>query len=317
MGGKALSFESTRMTPQEFVQIEREIRSYLVDRLRDSVFSVNYVKEKESFGDVDLVLHSKHKNEDLVDWLSTGPISASELVRNSDTWSFPYKEHQVDLVFAENPLQTARWMGYNDFSNLVGRVAHSMGFRFGPDGLRAPIFVGSEKLGEITLTDDFYEILSYLGYSIVGYFEGFETFGAMFEYVASSRYFNPNIFLFQNRDGKSRRRDAKRPTYNKFLKWVEILPATGWYEFGPKDQYLSKALTHFGKMSEYDNLINKWEARRNLKTKFNGALVSEWTGLKDQSLGVFMQQFRAKYTEEELLNKTVKEIEQLVLDDFS
>ena len=56
---------------------------------------------------------------------------------NSNVFSFELDGHQVDLIFTEKKFYESAlvYFANNDFSNLIGRIAHKHGFKYGHCGL--------------------------------------------------------------------------------------------------------------------------------------------------------------------------------------
>ncbi|MFX7063789.1 hypothetical protein ABTH87_19220, partial [Acinetobacter baumannii] len=81
---------------------------------------------------------------------------------------------QVDLIKTANTSFdfAARYFGLNDFGNLIGRIAHQFGAKFGHLGLLYPIRDvrnNSHLIAEICITSDFSEALDLLGYDAARY----------------------------------------------------------------------------------------------------------------------------------------------------
>lgn len=229
-------------------------------------------------------------------------LQTKRLVKNGNVISFEFSKHQIDLILTpEKYYQSSlNYFAYNDLGNLVGRIAHKLGFKYGHKGLVYVLREGDKVIGEIEVTQDQNEIMKFLGFDSVK--TEFETLEEIFEYVSSSKYFDPDIYLLHNRNHVSRVRDAKRETYNKFLKWCEEHPEKKKYTFDEavKEYFKMVRLEEafylfvgFGKT--YDILIKENEYNKKVKALFNGEIVSKLTGLSGKELGAFM-----KYVKEDL-----------------
>ena len=65
----------------------------------------------------------------------------------------------------------------------------------------------------IVVTKDFDKALKFLGFDVERFKQGFNNMNEVFEFVASSTFFNKDAFLFENRNHKARARDKKRSNY--------------------------------------------------------------------------------------------------------
>lgn len=295
MGGNALSVKTRRYQRDEYFAVESEVMNSFVRQTGVLSYMVLAYESKESYGDLDLVIDASVDRK-LVEHYIINHLKSKELVKNSNVWSFEYKEFQIDFVFSPNPHWTSTWMDYNDCSNLVGRVAHKFGLKFGQTGMFLPVRDGDQKLGEILVSTDFYKCLDFLGFESCTHAEGFGTLECIYDFIARSEFFNPEIYLLDNRNAKARMRDAKRPTYTGFLKYCETLPEKEYFQFdSDKSAYLETIFMSFpGVKLEYDKLMAKHTADKVRKEKFNGELVRSWTGLEGKELGVFMASLREK-----------------------
>lgn len=267
---------------------------------------------KETCGDIDIVVSKELLKlmsiEEIVKRISSieGFDEPFPIIKNSDTFSIAHwldvektKCFQVDLIFVpESSYHFAEgYFAYNDLGNLVGRVAHKMGLKFGHDGLWYP-FRGDENylFKEILITNSFPRAMSILGFDIDEWNQGFDDITDIFEYVCKSDYFNRDLYPLEHRSHKARIRDRKRPTYTSFLKYLDDNPdIPNRLENYPedKDEWLT---TLFGKFPEFEEEYRvcefNLEKSRIVKNKFNGADYTNLTGLEGKELGMFIREFR-------------------------
>lgn len=166
---------------------------------------------------------------------------------------------------------------------------------------------GDYKFREIVLTRDWGEALTFLGYDAKRYFEGFEDLEEIFHYVSSTEFFSPDIFLLENRNAAARVRDRKRPTYNAFLKWCEDRPNLTTFNF-PEDKkaWLPRIAKFFPSFqAEYDQAVDDLARQRELKTRFNGAFVSNLTGLQGKELGGLMKRIKESFETPEAMHEFI------------
>jgi hypothetical protein len=198
------------------------------------------------------------------------------------------------------------YFAYNDLGNLIGRVAHKMGFSHGHRGLLYPMRDGTHQFRVLDMSQDVDVILPFLGFQAERFHRGFDTLDEIFQYVVTSPYFNRDIYLLENRNHQSRVRDRKRPTYNKFLNWIENqsgLPAYPWADredeparAAEKAHFLELARARFPGFAEnLDRAYLDLADARLIRAEFSGARVGAWTGLSNKDLGAFMATFRQQH----------------------
>ena len=157
------------------------------------------------------------------------------------------KSNLDDFEFSKN------FFAFNDLGNLIGRIAAQAGLSFGFDGLKRKIYVDNRgdiindlysneisvtSLVEnarlfknelnrailktsIIVTKDFDNALKFLGFDVERFKQGFNNMNEVFEFVASSTFFNKDAFLFENRNHKARARDKKRSNYLAALEYFK------------------------------------------------------------------------------------------------
>lgn len=275
--------------------------------------------QKESFGDLDVVIESDYLPNSWQQMIIAElRLEPSELKKNSNTFSFKFEEIQVDLIATKSEVfdSSIDYFSYNDLNNLVGRICKHMGFKLGHEGLFLVVRPSGNDhehiIEEILLTRDIRVAYRMIEISNPNHFcDGFETIEDIFKWVASSKYFNPDIFLLHNRNATSRVRDKKRKTYNAFLTWCEenkdSLPR---HDFGSVDErggytivepfYSEIILKYFPEAkAKVDSAIAEYELNKEFKKIFNGSLITELTGLEGKELGAFICKIKPVFTDQQ------------------
>lgn len=313
MGGNALKNCTTRRySRDEYFDLEAQVLSKLKIIFPESQpHAIKAYKSKESFGDMDVLIDSELLPSDWVDSVCYS-FYPKEHVKNGNVLSFEYKEFQTDLIVTDpSEMQSSmNYFAYNDLGNLLGRIAHSMGLKLGHNGLSYNWRIDTYQFRNVVLLTDFRDILPVLGYSYERYAQGFDKIEDIFDFVVSSRFFNKDIYLLHNRNNTSRTRDRKRKTYMEFLDWLE----------GYKENYEQIQITAMRKQEEYDKSLwlpylfeaiqgfketykevqAEWDLEVLFKTRYNGDLVKQYTGLDGKELGSFMKWMKAEYSAERL-----------------
>ncbi len=322
MGGNALKAESVRLPAARYREVEHEAVAILQRNFpQRRIEAIIAYADKADFGDLDILIEA---GDDYDSAQFSTALQATEIVLNGDVTSIGLAVaegvFQLDLIRTESDSFdfASRYFGYNDFGNLIGRIAHKFGAKFGHLGLLYPLRAPDDKdhlLAELCITRDFSEALKLLGYDAPLYESmrasgKFKNLQDIFRYVVSSPYVNREIYLLDNRNHKARIRDAKRATYNSFLLWLDeqdeiTLPVYLWAEAGTaardeqKQKFLETIFLRFPDFKRaYDQALEKYARKKRLKQQFNGELAADITGLSGKRLGELMAQVRHSFTDE-------------------
>lgn len=168
------------------------------------------------------------------------------------------------------------------------------------------------------LSDSFPNILEFLGLDFEAWEAGFPSLMSIFEWVASSKWFDPH-FVKESLRREQRRTDRKM--YHQFLEWVRVqrpavkgnLRSSEVTEGEGGTEAVEAAKLFFRKKEEYDALIVKEKRRRNMKDNFNGHLVMEWTGLQGKKVKSVMDEVRNSVDGKVFETLSKEEIRGLVL----
>lgn len=235
-----------RLTKEQY----NEVISALTPTLPYKTVAIPSYRSKVSFGDCDLLTTST--DEAFEKSLSKDFVLLGKK-RNGSVTSYALKygsfpPFQFDLIKAkEDSFQfNYNYLSYNDLGNLIGRVAAAFGFKFAHDGLyilawydhkgeeRSVVRVKEEAKTndhaehrmEKLFISNFDEALEFLGFDSLRFAQGFDTVDDILDFVASSKYFCKDFFLFENRNHDQRKRDVKRPTYLRALEYFDALTET-------------------------------------------------------------------------------------------
>lgn len=325
MGGHALSLPSIRLPAASYHALEASVLARLKaaypEKRIEAIFAY---AEKRDFGDMDILID----DADGYDARAVAALlGACEVVENGDVTSIgvrlPEGVFQIDLL--QTPTAcfdfAARYFGFNDLGNLLGRVARRFGAKLGQRGLLYPLRDpdnGFHLLAELTITLDFACALRLLGYDPVRYESlrsggGFRTLDDIFAYVVSSPYVHPDLYLLENLNHRARVRDAKRPTYHAFLAWLArqapgSVPAWPWAAKGTPElaaqqqAFLATACAASPQFErDYAKAMAAWQRKQQIRQRYNGKLAGQITGLSGPPLGQLMQAVRQHFADEAAL----------------
>lgn len=303
MGGNALKHLNVQRIPaKQYAVLACKVQqrfSTLFGQIPDLVPSY---AQKQDFGDCDMLVTSA----DLPELWREGLAAASNSrgwLRNGDVTSMEIENVQFDFINV--PRATRKfaytYFAYNDLGNLMGRIAHKMRFKYGHEGLVYVLREGDQVLANLPVSAEPSDVFDFMGYDYDRWTEGFETLNDIFEYAASTPFFHPDIYLLHNRNHISRIRDAKRKTYTEFLTWCSAKGASHWtaawdWTSVVEQQrilHLLRACDRWPKLREdLNTVMAEHQSNKELKTRWNGDLVTRWTGLTGRDLGKFMAHLR-------------------------
>lgn len=292
MGGSI--FEDTvGLDAKSYYCLKAEITEILEEEAVE-FFILPAYRNKPSFGDIDILI-KKESIEDINQFI-TNTFEVNRIVSNGPVKSFSYNNFQVDLILTSSDdwISSCNYYSWNDLGNYVGKVAHVLGFKYGHKGLDWNYYsINRDRVIErIHLSKDPEVILPFLGFSYNRWKEGFDSKEEIFEFIINSKYFNPEIFQFNNLSSKHKHRNKKRKLYIEFLEYIEGKPFT--YKVIEPFSKEEIQIT-FPDFSNKLNEINKKELiKQRVKHKFNGRLVMDkYPELKDKELGQVINLFKA------------------------
>lgn len=301
MGGNALTQVNThRISREEYRQIVGEIDVLLNGILH---WDVPAYRTKETFGDIDVVCIIP--DIDFKQFIEF-KFHPTQIVKNGNVYSFDYKNVQIDFIYFNThetgtAIFAVNYFSWNDLGNFIGRVARRCGMKFGHDGLwfcLREVDNEDRMIKEVLITDVFDEALHILGYDVDRYHRGFDTKDDIFDYVTTSKFFDPTGFVLANRNYTSRTRDKKRQMYTDFLQYIRD-------RYGIDEDTSLSVNYDIHKGYVYDVISSKPEVQEEIdrclaevrinaeyKSRVNGVWCSETFGLSGKELGAKMKDIR-------------------------
>jgi len=322
MGGKALKTVNTRRYSKAEIE---EVVNELVPLLEiiTNVYVVKSFNQKETFGDLDILVEITGDRKQTLDGIFS-MITCTEKNSNSNCVSFDYNDLQVDLILVppEEFEFTKLFYNYNDFGLIVGRLAKCIGLTFGFDGLYYKVHYDGHKLGKIALTKDPRQAMNVLGLDFDRWLQGFETMEDVFEFCATSPFFNRRIIEPSFQNSAMNRRDNLRVNYHLFVDWmnrnVDRFPAK--IEKPSKEKVFELCKKHFPLVyveAKWATLIAKYERSKAVAEKFNGRIIMEVTGLQEGAIiGKIINNFKEMFSTHEAFQDFVLNINQESINEI-
>ena len=338
MGGNALKeYGSKRLPAERHAKLSKQLENALNLLLQCAGIDgqagmIPSYREKVDHGDIDVVLPSNLRtalNDDVIGGFLAAEMGTTvwPFITNGGVVSYgiPLPEggvFQVDLIYlpAQEVQFAVKYFSWNDVGNLIGRIAHKMGLKFGHNGLHMPLRDGNNLFDTIVVSRDFDEALTFLGFDAARWNRGFNNLEEIFDFVVANPRFATKLYLLEERNHTARVRDKKRPTYTKFLTWLAEHPEkdSGFEWPQDKEEWLGDIFDAFvGVREQWLEAHSKLQKRQQVRRKYNGLLVATFTGLQSKALGFFMREFRSQFKDEEAfehwaLSSTPEEIQRRV-----
>lgn len=311
MGGNAIKQfgEAVRLLDAEYQEISLDIIARISNDVEQAFVIPSYTN-KESHGDMDVIVTTDFWSSTTREKISD-KLNAVGFIKNGEATSYAVplddgRLFQLDIISV--PKESAEfayhYFSYNDLGNLIGRVAHRVGFKFGHRGLEYIVRDpenSNHVVTEISVTKNFTDAIEFLGYDPDRFSNGFDSLDEIFEYAMSSHLATREIYLLENRNNTSRTRDRKRKTYMSFLKYLEerqvgeLVPVTQEEKASLRVDYLKRSFKFYLFRQQYQQAMDNFYKEKKLKKYFNGKVVGEITGLSGKELSKFMTSFRESY----------------------
>jgi len=310
MGGKALrkiGIMSVRITKTNYDRTELDLLSILPKMYPKSKFHViqgHY--NKADFGDIDILVSKYEGMPNITETLKLVPEWNSKgFYKNGSVTSVDYNNFQVDLNFVSKDdwYTSIDFFDFDPSGNLMGKIAHKFGLKYGHVGLVYPYRGNSGKIvKDIIISKDSKKIFKFLGLDYEIFSNGFYEKKEIFDYVINSKFFNSDIFKFENLNAVDRKRNRKRKTYNEFLEYINTIQTGTIAKREPnfifekdKSKYLDLIHDNFPEIEfikQIHDLDLRSEELSKIHAKFNGKMViDDIRYLRGKVLGKMLRGF--------------------------
>jgi len=307
MGGNALNSVITeRKTTEQYNRIASEIIPILKEGLGTEIHIVISYHNKETHGDMDIMIkitHELHNKGINLRTFIEEKFKPGQIHTNGSIISFDYDSFQIDII----PIKESIWdmalafFDYDPSGNLMGKSAHKFGLKYGWNGLIYPFRNFNGRLShDILLSTDNKKIFEFLGYNYDRFQQGFDDLEEIFQFIIDGKYFDHRIFLMENLNHIDRKRNKKRKSYQEFLQYVEKNGYKNTYEFNrDKSTYIDLIHDSFPEVDlkgMIKQLTKKDNENRELNKKFNGKLIMDlYPELSGKELGKAIGDFQKSF----------------------
>ncbi len=302
MGGHALDKVKTRRyNTDEFISLALKMRVHMLNIFERGIHIVRAYHSKQDHGDMDILLQNDgtlgNIAQKLQDYFKPGQMKC-----NGGVYSFDYEEFQIDVILC-NPEDwdtSIAFFDYDPSGNLMGKIAHKFGLKYGFKGLVYPYrTIDGVEFGDIVISKDNRKVFGFLGFDYDRFLAGFNTKQEIFDYVVDSKYFDPQNFLMENLNHIDKKRNKKRPTYQEFLSYInaEVESGRKWNQTFAKnkEEYVPLIDLAFPEANLYDEIERYKELDRRrlvVHQKFNGDMLNSKYGIGGEELGAFITGFK-------------------------
>uniref|UniRef100_A0A0W0F3U4 Uncharacterized protein n=1 Tax=Moniliophthora roreri TaxID=221103 RepID=A0A0W0F3U4_MONRR len=270
MGGSAFKFLPTTAFPRlppPLYQSQKARFLRAIQGLYVHVLVPHEGPEKESHGDIDFLVCTPRDGND-------GAVDVPHQIMQEALGAL----HVV-------PMEGNRT---SNFAVPIGQedrhyFASSINSEDGPEDLyyQVDVHYPHPPHPTIVLSTSYDEIADFFGLDMGRWHAGFKTHPEIFDWVASSRFFDPSYF----RSGLQKVK-PERAMYFQFTRWAESLERRN----GTADEVVSRrreqvreeALVRFNRKEEVAAYYRQYNCRQMLKEAWNGHRVSQWTGLGER-----------------------------------
>jgi len=301
MGGRALKTAFTRRySREEFDTVSRELID-IIEKTYVKACTPLFFNKKETFGDIDIIVSVKTSDMGAIRNFVENSFKPTEIFSNGNAISFDYKEVQVDLICVpEKDFDSNfHYLAFNDLGNFIGRLAQSIGLKYGQEGLWYNHYSDANTKTTIMVSKNYPEIFDFLGLDYSRWEEGFDTLEDIFDFAMTSSLFNVDMFALSQLNKINRERNIKRASYMSFLDYIEGKPDHPEYNANAitltKELVIDVIRKRFPEANIDLHLaeINYKHFRKVLiHAKFNGNIIKEKFGLEGKELGMAIKEFK-------------------------
>lgn len=183
-------------------------------------YIVPWIESKQDHGDLDIIVNST--KDEVFELLKSKKFMINKSKTNDNVISMPYdvgnnKLLQVDFICTPNSHWTRFFYSGGDFGLYMGRVCSAYGLVFATDGFRLRADPEVNWMKDITLTDEPSSFLSVMEYDNPPRFIKEED---LWNYILSSKFAKPWMFLPKSTNAENRSRDKQRPAVQRFQNWL-------------------------------------------------------------------------------------------------
>lgn len=309
MSGNALNIETNRIDKNVYQDLEKEVINKLYNFF-PKVENIQYYHNKESFGDMDLLIPKRGiKSEDIRTFIYD-EFNANEIFKNDCSYTFDHKNFQIDIRFVpEDDLEVAKfYFSYNDLNLLVGIIANKLDLKFGFDGLKFFYRSYYNKKIPIFLSKNPRKIYEFLDYDYDRYISGFNNLEEIYNFVVTSNYFDYRYYDLNNLNNKNRTRNAKRDNFNGFVNFLLDNNIKQERKFNkPTLEQIDNYFLESNVKEKYEKLKYNDFLEEEISKKFNGYLLMNWLEIEGKELGNFIGKFKNSFDSKEELFNFVKQ----------
>ena len=282
----------------EFIEGRMSLETYLhiislLYGLLGTIMDIENVKttlnsrDKESFGDVDLIIYATDKHMEILNILQPD----LKLRKKTDSYHILFHGRQVDIKFVDSPeLLIYNYMidSFSVVSVIIGKMLSPHNMKLN-NGLYYTLRIGDKNI-DILLTLDIRMIFDFLSnhenpLNCEEYLDlENRDSNTLTRFLTRSRFFSSSIFS---------KLDVSKKINERLLNIIEYSKVNINERIEKMD--VVEIFTYFNKLEEYREIFRieteKFEKKKLFSKIFNGNIIMSLTGLSGKKLGDYMSKF--------------------------
>jgi hypothetical protein len=299
MGGNALKMFGVcakRMDTEEFRLVSEIVCQKIQMRLAVECYVPEFYKEKNSHGDVDVLIKTDGTiSSELFKETIQDIFNTTQIFINHNAYTLAYGNFQIDLILInEGCWKTAKtYYSYDPAGMLMGVVYGKLDLSYGWEGLYY-LYKNSKSPQNILISRNPRDIFDFGGFDYDEFKNGFTGQEEIFKFIMASPRFKISDFYLENLNSKNRKRNKKRDSYGRFLKYIEKNPYQPTTHFKTDDiiEQIEMFFPDAGLKRILREINKKNRRRERVARKFNGDIIMEnFPNLKGRELGCVIKKF--------------------------
>lgn len=341
MGGKAIKkVICNRLSKEKYLTISSQILQLLQNTSIQAILP-RIIPEKDSFGDIDILIDSQTNN--LRNWIIEHyqPI---EIVHNPNSFSFTYWDqeivdkrtyYQIDFILVENIYSAQFFFSYGDIGVIIGKFMGYHGITFSDKGLlikvRADLlnypnlalsYLSNDQTfvyEQILLTSNVIDSCKFMGLNYEEWLS-FTSIHDIYKWLISSHYYTIDAFQFVKME--KRKKLGDRPLYRNFLTYIGITDYANENNYRHNTQLIANQhnlLLQYNKMDLLEKIRRNCQLQFERKQKFHAQLFIRY-GIKQldltKTISIFKKTIKQSNNnfDDWIDNHTNDEIDQIIHD---
>lgn len=307
MGGNIFK-DASRIEGKENLKDLFEEQKSLLPKAFRSMRVPRFLKDKDSFGDLDIILPDKFVLYCYDKIFNNYETDISERFYTSvdHSFSYFYKGYQIDLIFVpEQSLDFA--YNYHSFGiqgSLVSRIFRDSGLTLRTtDLVKKNLF--DNFSGKLQLETNYYSVIDSLELDLEKFLNGFNDLEDLLKWIYASPYFNSKSFELSSFNHKKKSRFLKHKDSSEILRIFEELPYKESDLILKKEFFDGYFVNKMTVYKEYNDYLD-------LKNAVDGRYIIESFKIEPSQMNLFKNSFLKLYPLDYILSQSEEKVKDLL-----